>query len=534
MGAMRLAPPLALALASVWAAACAGNGAPSPSRPSPATPAAARLVASVALLPLVLDRTVPGDSSAFHLRASEFANLFYQLDCLAETTRCSRPPYEDLWKRSLGGLDDADRAALARFRELRRRYGGRIVREDETSDVGLPLNRPQRQVGARLRLAGFTATSAAQYAANLSFFVDPEDVVAGTAVVNRFAPRFAAWWPSQTAMLARAIEGYAHLFDRADVKAVLGDVARFYRPELPPGFTMDLDLIARPAHGNGTTSAELVGLRGIIEVVEGETPAARFSVILHEIFHAWSAAASYASTVALTERFAASTDEDALAAFGLLEEGLATANGNGRIARLVTPEDYARRLAQPEGLYADPYIDGIAKGLLGAMDRKQPGMESVFADRFVADYMVVFHAAFPKGPPPIARLRPYACFYDKSLQGAYDRLFTVARPGNMASDDTLDANAARETLEKRGRWPLVLLVPSARLDMLRGWTAEIDAATMAKITQRARGASSFVVAARRPSRSNLLVFIAKDDPAMIRLVDAFRARETPFDVLVSD
>ena len=319
--------------------------------------------------------TIPGAPTAFRLHAGEFANLFYQLDCLARTTRCSRAAYGDLWSRTLGGLDEGDREALTRWKKLRERYGGRIERHDDSHDLVLPVHRPGRQISSRLRLAGYSADSAAHYGDHLSLFADPADVAEAVWIVGRFAPRFGTWWPTQRAPLARSIDAYAKLFAHPDVQATLVEVAQFYRPVFPKGHVMDIDLIARPPH-DSSTSGELVGMHSLVEVVDGEPAEGRFSVILHEIFHGWFSSAGDKALVDLAGRFAASPDIDAAAAYSLLDEGLATANGNGKIARLVSPDDYARRNAQPRGLYNDTLVDGMAKAELAAMDRHAAGTAS--------------------------------------------------------------------------------------------------------------------------------------------------------------
>ena len=118
------------------------------------------------------------------------------------------------------------------------------------------------------------------------------------------------------------------------------------------------------------------------------------------------------------------------------------------------------------------------------------------------------------------------------MRASYDRLSELAHVSNLVSDDTLDPKGAADTLDKRGRWPLVLMVPFAKLDMLRGWGAEIDKATASQIAQHARAGKPFVVASRRAPRLVLFVFAAPDEAAMKRLVDAFAARATSFDVLI--
>ena len=410
----------------------------------------------------MLDRVVVGSPISFRLRASEFANLFYQIECLAGTARCSRAAYEDVWSknRELGGLDEGDRAALQRWRLLRERYRGRIERDGETLDIGLPVLRARRHVEARLRIAGYTADTLARYAENLSFFVDPLDVAESLSIVGRFQARFARWWASKIGNLARSIDGYARLFARADVKEVFAEAARLYRPEFPSGYVMDLELLARPAH-DSPTSGQLIGLVGLVEVLDDEPPEKRFPIVAHEIFHAWLASAAYEPMAALVRKFTSSSDENAVGAYGLLDESLATMLGNGRMARVVERDDFQKRLAMPGGFYNDRFIDATAKSLLLAFDKKAPGSDSTEDARFFDTYLAAVHAAFPAGLPPIARMRPLACLYDKSMRGAYDHLGDVSNSGQLVSDDELDAKTMRELLENRGSWPLALIVPLA-------------------------------------------------------------------------
>ena len=55
---------------------------------------------------------------------------------------------------------------------------------------------------------------------------------------------------------------------------------------------------------------------------------------------------------------------------------------------------------------------------------------------------------------------------------------------------------------------------------------ELDKATIGAIMQRAHAKKPFVIAARRPSRADVFVFVAADDAAMKHLVDAFAERES--------
>lgn len=513
-------------LASIAIAACSG-GAPrapvTPALPPPPDPAPAVVDAAGATLEPtgVVEKQVATSVVTYRVRASRLVNLMYQLDCLAELANCSHDAFVETWTHDLG-LDDADKTALQSWHELRARYGGRIENEsDGATETALPLARDMRGIEERIRIAAYDARDADDLWSRLGLFLDPSDVTAGRAVVARLEPKFDKYWATRGDELAAAVGEYALLVARSDIVKIDEQIAKFYQPELG-GTTETIDLIARPKH-DSPTNAEQIRDHAVVEVSPGSSATTEFPVLAHEMFHAWLAAAPAAKQLALAQQFAGSKDALAIPAYGLLNEVLATALGNGVIARIVDPKDFARRLADPRGFYDDRFIDPVAKAMLPKLDTRLAAGKALFDDDFVAEYLSAVHAAFPTGLPPIAYLRPMAAVVDNAMRDAFAHLAEVSRSGWYWTADASDPLDAHQTLDRGKLWGQVVIVPPTALSGLDAWQA-IDKPTLAAVRKQAQAHPHHAfVLTRRRATGVLFVLVADDVAAMIKLVDAFAA-----------
>jgi len=314
------------------------------------------------------------------------------------------------------------------------------------------------------------------------------------------------------------------LASRDDLRTIADRVAGFYQPELPKGAAQIFELIARPKH-DSPDMGEQLDAYALIEVQPDEPPEHRYDVIMHELFHAWFAAAAYDRKLALANRFLASGDASAVPAWGLLDEVLATAFGNGVIDRAVDREDFDKRSGRKNGLYNDPYIDGMAKVMLPKLEARLAAKRTLWDDDFVPEYLHAMGEAFPRGLPPVAFLQPLVCAYDASMRAAYDHLTELSRSHQTVSSDGLDDAETRALFADRPMWGSAVLVPLAKLGSLDGWTAVLDQATLAAIRTQAAKKKPFVFTHRRKNAGVLFVFVAPDDASMQAIEDRFAKLE---------
>jgi hypothetical protein len=459
-------------------------------------------------------RTIASGAVTFTYRVSKLTYLTHTLDCLAKLITCSTRPYAESWKPSWTSDDDATLEAWA---QLRTRYSGNIVNRERAVDAPLPIPYHDRDLDSTLRIAGFGARDIDDYTERLAAFMGASERADARAILERFAPRLDIKWRQERAALVASLDAYVQLGTRDDVRALFGSIAAFYAAGTR-GAYQTFELVARPADPSPMTATQL-GEHAIVEVVAGERPEGRFSVIAHEMFHAWLGASPIESQVALAQQFVASGDPLAGPAWGLLDEVLATALGNGLVANLIDREDHDRRATMPGGFYNDPFIDPVAKALLPALEKRLASKGTVFDPDFVTEYLAAVHTAFPHGMPPIAYLRPM--FGVAPSQGtALRQLRQRANPGSSRTYSTLAR--AREAMPEVAAWGTAVLATRAELAAIAPF---VPAAMLA--TAKKQKAKAFVIAQAMKPLGTRFLFVADDNAQMASLVDAFAQLTAP-------
>jgi hypothetical protein len=474
-------------------AACAAP--PAPRQPAPPTTPVAEDV----------EKTATVGGIRFVFRARRMTNILEQLDCLADLIPCSREAFRAMWK-----LDDNDRRALLVWHDMRSHYGGQIDAglEPQTEPV-LPLPYHPRDIEGAFRAIGFGARDADDYLDRMSVLASSADVDAARGVLARFEVRATDYWRANRAELLTALDGYMALAQRDDVKAIAAQASHFYAVD-PAAARQTFELIWRPKH-DSPTSAQQLGELAVVEAQSGERPSDQWPVVAHEMFHAWFSGSPIDKQIALVERFVATNDPLAQPAYAILDEVLATAFGNGLVARAVDRSDYDKRLGRKLGFYNDTYIDGVAKALLPALEKRLAAHGTVFDADFVAEYLAAVHGAFPEGMPPKMFLRPLDFMYEPAFKASSEHLRELVNAsysdGGEAAPDVVAAIA------KHPGWGTALLVTRAKLDDIADKTLR---AAVAKQT-----APAFVYAQRHTPVGVTFVFVAPDDAAMTKLVDQF-------------
>jgi D-alanyl-D-alanine-carboxypeptidase/D-alanyl-D-alanine-endopeptidase len=483
--------------------------------------------------PRVLEQRAQARGFEYVFRASRLANLAWELDCLSSFGRCSQPAYEQLWRDTLSA-DPELRSALARWGVLRRSRRG-PVGESEASSSLLPLPHQQADLWQRVRLASVTAADSEQYEQLLYALTDRPTATELRRVLDRFDVPFEPIWAQALPTLGRAVAQQIALQARDDVAATVHRVAAFYGAPLGPHPAIHFDLLFRPESRSADFGTQLLD-HGLIEIVASASPAQRIQVPVHELFHYLFASTDFAARDALASRFAASADPNALAAFGLLDEVLATGLAQGVLGRELDPEAFRERLATPGRLYGNPYIDAVTKAFLPELSKllvqgTQGTQGTVFTPEFLTAYLVAVRQAFPGGVPPAAELRPLACAFSRAFGGAYQALSEGIASPVVGSAVKPDSEDARGLLEEHASWGRVLLLKSDEIAALQRYTRTIDAKSLQAVRAAARANTSFGYAVRPPGQAPLFVLMADDEAAANHLVGAFLALDARFEGL---
>jgi hypothetical protein len=347
------------------------------------------------LLALLLASTaVSADPLRFRVIYGEIPNLVYQLDCVSGAlTSCSKDAYQQLWDRDIL-RDDADRAALGRWKAVAQRYGGSL---DLPVPVELPLGSRGHRIDlyARIRVAGVLARSVEEYVDRVGVIVLPADQAALAEVITRFEPRFRAVW-ERSAPAGRAFAAeLEQLLARPDLVALVDQMRALYEAELPGDRPLPFVVLDRPALGEkkGTFAQQLEGV-SLLEFIPGDKAARKMAVVIHELCHFFYFTARPALMSGLQQRFAAAK---AVGGFRIFDEAVATALGNGMVQRLVARADFEARLARPNGFYNDPDIDRAAKALLPFLDRWLPTGKTFADPGFVDAYVAALTETLGQG-----------------------------------------------------------------------------------------------------------------------------------------
>ncbi|HEY9842037.1 MAG TPA: hypothetical protein V6D23_16350 [Candidatus Obscuribacterales bacterium] len=475
-------------------------------------PAAAAPVASPS--PATLER--------YAVRAESWGSLFYQLDCLAGQGYCSESSYRALWQ-SLGWTA-ADDLRIEAWQKLRQRYERQIQLSSPAAGYPLPPRFDGIRFWDKVRQASFNARDRQELAQNLAAVLRPADAEQLMSLLAGFETRFRGWWNTKGQGLGAAgAEAFKALLAQPELPALIEQASRFYRARLSPWSVLAFNFIPRPDLGDGNLNGEQVENQSLIEVKENSSPTSNLDVSLHEFSHYHYARASQEDELLLIQRFAEQGTPEAIAAYNLLNEVLATAIGNGLFNRLLMgPARFSRYLQQPGSFYNDAFIDPLAKAVYPRVEAALLQGEAVNAPGFVRDYLQLASQTLGdrlRGPVPL--LRTMAAAYEgQDLAPVLSQLQRRMRVGSVWSANALDATA-RNSFERFASLSGVLLLKPEQLPRLKEWEGLLGSQAVSQIQSQPDAA--FVFGLRRGLNAWIFVIVAPDVQAMNAQVERLAA-----------
>ncbi len=357
---------------------------------------------------------------------SPLANFAYQLDCVSGAARscAGRDDYKALWKRELA-VDTNTDIHVKRWAEMRAAYrrdiqsAGPQYSEDTVWSYGkVDFNR-------RIIVAAMDARDVRDYVSRLALLLPDQLIVDAKTPVLMLYPAFEQWWRNsgEKSGLPEAKRMIAELESPA-IKTHIQDVFAFYgKPEiaLQPH---RVALMMRPGvEDRKLTSGENFGRDSLIEFLIRNSDESKVSedsqtpVIIHEYAHYVFGATQIEKAIALRKAIVKAGGTLGLPMWNLLDEGAASAIGNGRVSRtLMSAEAYANLLSRPQSLYADKRIDLAGKALIELIDRYVKTGRSVFDNEFANDYVATLKPALGDVlASPATYLDEYALIADGAL-----------------------------------------------------------------------------------------------------------------------
>ncbi|MEM9171296.1 MAG: hypothetical protein AAGA84_01190 [Pseudomonadota bacterium] len=290
------------------------------------------------VVPLFLLLASPSAMAAVTISASIETNLHYTLDCQAELIPCTRQALVvDEWHTS-GDIEQT----LNYWRDARQRNTRSTTQQPIAAE---PL--PMPNFFSALPDAGSQLADSA----DLPFLTDH--------LTSEFEQR---WSGEAQPHLRRIATQLRWELRQPPIQMALSAAAQFFGATADDLPQVVLVAIRDARFGS---RAQLRGDTMYVETALGESVYDRLPVVAHESVHYWAGRMRAQQASKLASVFHESDSHCASIAFGLFDEAIASAIGNGYFERLIRSDQaFDAYLKLPESFYADPIIDLAAKALL--------------------------------------------------------------------------------------------------------------------------------------------------------------------------
>lgn len=469
------------------------------------------------------------------VRTSPVADLVHQLDCVSGAILdCGAADYHELWRGRLL-RDRADSAALAAWRGVRQRVqsrGGLALPGRDAVGAASAVPTPDQ----RWRAAALGATDFVDYRARLGALLAADERRRADRALEHFRLRFLVWWDlAARDRLAATRDSLTALLDGPALRPLLDAAWRFYDADTgaharshagadslaaAPGAPITVTLVARPGVRRRRTSAEMIGAVGRQEVMLDAVPSREVGVTLHEAAHALLARMPEPARRAVALQLGRAGLEGR-AVRSLLDEGLATAFGNGLVLRRVRPPAWwAAYLARRQSFYDDPIIDAAGRALVAPLDSLLAAGATLADPRTVTALHAALAAALgPRLTSPRALLHDLWGVVDARVADAATvprALQAALLPGNYVFTVAPVEQARLTPVERDPLLGVVLVAPAVALDALaaRGLVPARDLPALRQAARRgpvlwgarrAGGGRSWLVVARSAAEARPLL-----------------------------
>lgn len=364
-------------------------------------------------------------------QANYVGQLFYQLDCLAGQPNCSRAQYLAQWQ--VLGFEATDASQISSWQTLKARYDLSRPLTHQLTGLAEPLVFQSSNGWEQIRAKALEAESLEQFDLALNGLVTAEDQLALLGVLRFFSDKFMARWWQQTgqAQAVTLLKAYQEVAEQAQLGKLIAEVNHFYEGQSNPLGQLRFHLMLQAPGAEDLSLAEQILNHGVIEVSPSQAPHSQLDVMVHEMTHFLFKQLPPETQARIQSYFARQSEPEAMSAYHLLDESLATAIGNGQVnQRLLNPSFFANMLTLEQSFFADPYIDSNAKAQFqaGSVQQSISKGQTLSSEAFLNRYYQTSLAAL-KLNQPIPSLRLSAVYLaDSGLKAALPELQATLKP----------------------------------------------------------------------------------------------------------
>lgn len=469
--------------------------------------------------------------SRYDLRALPLGNLFYQLDCLAGQGYCSESSYRQLWQQL--GWTAEDEARLTVWKTLKSRYSKQL-QLSRTEPSALPRRFDGLRIWDKVRQAALNARSRQELALNFALVLRPADAESLLGLMDGFYPRFMNWWGKTGKSLSETgATRFAELLQDKNINLgqFIEQVSKFYGAELSPLSVLAFNFMARPDLGDRNLNGEQVENQSLIEIKANSKPDEHLDVVIHELSHYLFARMAPAREAQLIEAFGQLQQPQAIGAYNLLNEVMATCIGNALLNKmLMSPERFERYLTTPGSFYNDAWIDPLAKASYQRVGSALQSGQSLSDPAFIRDYLQLAQASLgPQLAQPTLLLRSMvAAYQDPDMAEQMSQLQRRLRVGVNYGANALDTHA-QGAFKDFPALSGVLLVKHQQLPLLKEWTGIIGPATLQALQSQSAGGKSLIYAYQRSPQSYIFILVAPQAADFKALIEKLATTEKAFE-----
>lgn len=467
--------------------------------------------------------------SPYALRALPWGNLFYQLDCLAGQGHCSQESYRALWQTLSWNAEDEKQLRL--WKSLRQRYAQQIQFETSTDLSPLPTRFEGIRLWDKIRLASFNAQSAHELKLNLQLVMHPQDAEQMMAVLLHFNPRFLAWWQSEGEALSRSgLVHFESLLQQKTLPVFLNKVVRFYEAELTPESLLAFNFVARPQSQETSSHGEQIESQSVVEVVASKAPGNKLDVVVHELCHYLYHRSRPEAEQKLLQWFARQPGPEAIVAYNLLNEVIATSIGNALINQWqMSPTAFADYLKNPRAMYNDPWIAPVAKAVYPRIQRALDTGETLYSPTFLKDYLQLTRQTLgAEAKHPVPLLRTMAAAYTPETRYAFRSFQRQLRIGTAWGNNSL-APESQRTFEKFTALSGAIFATHAQQEQLKAWEPLLGNAAIKGL----QAPQDQIWGVATSQNTFVFVFMADNEAGFEALIKQFLKQTTVFEGPIS-
>ncbi len=293
-------------------------------------------------------------------RCDPLPNLLYHLDVVSGYLPYTQSPVlSKLWEERIAPKAE-DAKLLETWRETMRRlettgqaeFNPKLLYSVATIQTQAELTRE----------IGLTSSSQFEFTRRIAREVEPAAARELGKVIARFQPAFMSWWTEEAEAKGKEFQKQAaKLLTSEKLQKLTEALVHFYQPDLPDGFVVPVQFMYKPRAREASHGGQ-VGSAAVMEFFEGDSPANKVDITLHELSHFFFRKAGVAKHESLATKFAKTTDPSRMAVFSIMNEALATSLNNGMVADALMPaKDFKEYRDAPLSWYSNLPIDSTAK-----------------------------------------------------------------------------------------------------------------------------------------------------------------------------